>query len=84
LLFWAAWWDSRQAQPAASRYLYPAFSMGLLLWAAFLLADEALIVYAVAASAQATHLRLFIAQLVTLLAIVLLPGADATDPPKAD
>jgi len=81
-LFWAAWWDSRQ--PAASRYVYPAFVVGLMLWAAFLLADEVLIIYAVAVSAQATHLRLFIGQLVTLLAVVLLPDGVATDPPKAD
>jgi hypothetical protein len=39
------------------------------LWAAFVLADEVLIAYSV----EATHLRLFAAQLLTLLAIVLLP-----------
>ena len=40
-----------------------------MLWGTFAIADEVLIVYSV----EATHLRLFIAQLVTLLAIELLP-----------
>ena len=39
------------------------------MWLAFLIADEIFIAYAVAA----THLRLFSAQLLTLLAIELLP-----------
>ena len=43
--------------------------MSLLLWGAFLLADEVFIAYPVAA----THLRLFTAQLATLLAVELLP-----------
>jgi hypothetical protein len=53
-------------------HLYPAFLAGLMLWAAFLLADELLIAYAV----EAIHLRLFVAQLATLLAIVLLPEPE--------
>jgi hypothetical protein len=43
-------------------------SLGL--WAAFLVADEVFIAYAV----EATHLRLLTAQLATLLAVELLPG----------
>jgi hypothetical protein len=39
------------------------------LWGAFLVADEVLIAYPV----EGTHLRLFLVQLVTLLAIELLP-----------
>jgi hypothetical protein len=46
-----------------------AFTAGLTLWAAFAIADEIFIKYDV----EASHLRLFIAQLVMLLAIELLP-----------
>lgn len=49
-----------------------AFAAGLGLWAAFLLADEVLVAYAL----EGTHLRLFTAQLATLLAVELLPGRD--------
>jgi hypothetical protein len=64
-LFWRAWW----AFPGRSA-LYAAFTAGLGLWAAFLVADEACIAYAV----EATHLRLLTAQLATLLTVELLPG----------
>ena len=49
-----------------------AFATGLGLWAAFLLADEVLVAYAL----EGTHLRLFTAQLATLLAVELLPARD--------
>ena len=49
--------------------MYVAFTTALLLWGAFLVADEIFIAYAL----EATHLRLFVSQLVTLLAIELLP-----------
>jgi hypothetical protein len=39
------------------------------LWSAFLVADEVLIAYPL----EGTHLRLFVAHLVTLLAVELLP-----------
>jgi hypothetical protein len=45
-----------------------AFTASLLLWAAFLVADEVFVAYAVAG----THLRLFVAHLLTLLVIELL------------
>ncbi len=65
-LFWVAWarfpTDGRPAR-------YRAFAAGLGLWGAFAVADELCIAYAV----EGTHLRLFTAQLVTLLAIELLP-----------
>ena len=64
-LFWLAW----RLFPSRS-ILYAAFTAGLGLWAAFLVADEVCIAYAV----EATHLRLFTAQLATLLAVELLPG----------
>ncbi len=63
VLFWLACWNYQ------GRSLYPAFAVGLSLWAAFLLADEIFIAYAVAG----THWMLFIAQLATLLAVELLP-----------
>jgi hypothetical protein len=63
VLFLLAWWEYR------GRMLYPAFGVGLSLWAAFILADEVFIAYTV----EATHWHLFIAQLATLLAVELLP-----------
>jgi hypothetical protein len=67
-LFCLAVWRYR-GNGIGRRTLYLAFTVSLLLWGAFLLADEVFIAYAVAG----THLRLFTAQLVTLLAIELLP-----------
>jgi hypothetical protein len=69
LLFWLAW------RTFPGRLLYPAFAAGLSLWAAFVLADEVFVAYAV----EATHWRLFTAQLVTLLAIRLLPEGESGD-----
>jgi hypothetical protein len=62
-LFWLSWRTYR------GRLLYLAFAAGLSLWAAFIVADEVFIAYAVAA----THWLLFTAQLATLLAVELLP-----------
>jgi hypothetical protein len=68
LLFWLAWLRFRGKEE--SRWLlYTAFTVGLMLWSAFAIADELFIAYAV----EGTHLRLFTAQLATLLAIELLP-----------
>jgi hypothetical protein len=64
VLFGLASW-----KPLPSPFLYPAFAASLMLLAAFILADEVLISYRV----EETHLRLFIAQLLTLLAVALLP-----------
>ena len=69
LLFWLACWRFRNRAEGGRRSLYAAFTASLLLWGAFLLADEVFVAYAVAG----THLRLFTAQLVTLLAVELLP-----------
>jgi hypothetical protein len=49
--------------------LYAAFTAGLVLWLAFLVADELCIAYPV----EGTHARLFTAQLATLLSVELLP-----------
>jgi hypothetical protein len=64
LLFWLALLKFRGRRP-----LYAAFTASLLLWGAFLIADEVFIAYAVAAA----HWRPFTAQLATLLAVELLP-----------
>lgn len=65
-LFWVAGWTYRGK---GSALVYGAFTASLMLWGAFLIADEVCIAYPL----EATHLRLFIAQLVTLLAMELLP-----------
>ena len=70
LLFWLACWKFR-GPSASRRSVYAAFTAGLTLWAAFLVADEVFIAY----DLEGTHLRLFTAQLATLLAIELLPDA---------
>ena len=69
VLFWLAWWQTRRQPPATSRLLHAAFFVSIMLWGAFMLADELLMAYKV----ESTHLALFTGQLVTLLAIVLLP-----------
>jgi hypothetical protein len=66
-LFWWAGWKFRSA--AGRSACYAAFTTSLLLWGGFMIADEVCIAYAV----EGTHLRLFIAQLVTLLTVELLP-----------
>jgi hypothetical protein len=67
VLFWRAGWMFRRASGRSARYA--AFTASLLLWAAFMVSDEIFIAYAV----EGVHLRLFIAQLGTLLAVELLP-----------
>jgi hypothetical protein len=68
MLFWRVGWSFR-GRGSGSKAVYLAFTTSLTLWAAFLVADEVCIAYAVAG----THLRLFVAHLVTLLAVELLP-----------
>jgi hypothetical protein len=67
-LSWRAWWAFR-GHGTGRAAVYTAAAAGLSLWAAFILADEVFIAYAV----SATHWHLFIAQLATLLAVELLP-----------
>jgi hypothetical protein len=50
--------------------LYNAFAVSLALWAALVLADEIFIAY----SYEGTHMGIFTSQLVTLLAVRLLPN----------
>lgn len=70
-LFWIAF---ARARATAWKAATTAFAVGLGLWASFVLADELFITYE--SGAEATHLRLFVAQLVCLLAIHLLPDAS--------
>ena len=51
--------------------IYTAFGVGLGLWAAFLIADEVFVAYPM----ESTHFPIFIAQLITLLALYVLPNA---------
>jgi hypothetical protein len=68
VLFWWAGWTFR-GRDSGRTVVYSAFTTALLLWGAFLVADEVFIAYPV----ESTHLRLFIAQLLTLLALEVLP-----------
>jgi hypothetical protein len=67
-LFWWAFAAFR-GKDSGRNVVYAAFTTALLLWGAFFVSDELFIAYAF----EATHLRLFIAFLLTLLAIELLP-----------
>lgn len=49
--------------------VYSAFAVSLALWAAFIVTDEIFIIY----DLEGTHMGIFTSQLVTLLAIRLLP-----------
>lgn len=68
VLFWRASWSFRgRGLPHEAVYL--AFTTSLLLWGAFLIADEVFIAY----SLESPHLRLFIAHLASLMVVELLP-----------
>jgi hypothetical protein len=67
-LFWWAGWGFRR-KGSARKTVYLAFTASLLLWGAFLVADEVFINY----NLESVHIRLFVAHLVTLLAVGLLP-----------
>ena len=62
LLFWRAW-------AAGGRGGVVAFVVALALWAAFVLADEVFMAYTI----EAAHLRLLGLQLLSVLALRLLP-----------
>jgi hypothetical protein len=66
--FWQAGLSFR-GRSSARKPVYLAFTASLLLWGAFLVADEIFVSYQL----ESTHLRLFVAHLATLLAIDLLP-----------
>ena len=62
VLFWRAW-------AAGGRGGVSAFTVSLALWAVFVLADEIFLAYTI----EGTHLRLFAVQLLSVLALRLLP-----------
>ena len=68
LLFWRAGWSFR-GRSSSRTAVYLAFTTSLLLWGAFLVVDEIFIAYEL----ESPHIRLFVAHLVTLLAVELLP-----------
>jgi hypothetical protein len=68
VLFWWAGCTFR-GQASSRKVVYLPITASLLLWGSFLIADEVCIAYPV----EGTHLRLFIAHLLTLLALERLP-----------
>jgi hypothetical protein len=70
-LFWYTLVAFQGVQQSGEPLLYRAFLVSLALWAVFLIADEICLAY----ETEDTHLRVFIAQVVSLLALALLPEA---------
>jgi hypothetical protein len=68
VLFWRALWCHRTGGATTRHCTRTAFTVSLALWGAFLLADEIFIAYSV----EGAHLRIFAAQLITLLVVELL------------
>lgn len=64
-LFWRA-----LGRPREEAALIPPFVVSLALWAIFVVLDEVLLIFET--GAEATHLRLFTAELLTLIALRLL------------
>jgi hypothetical protein len=71
-LFW------RAAREPGGTWLGPAFVVSASLWAAFILLDEILLIFET--GAEATHLRLLIAQILTL--VLLRSGRLLEGPPS--
>ena len=69
LLFWYAFSTFHGMHFPGLRALNMAFLVSLALWAAFMIADEIFMAY----DAEAAHMRIFIAQLLSLLVLHLLP-----------
>ena len=72
-LLWQAFAAFRAGRATTLARVDTAFAVSLALWAAFMLADEIFLAFDV----EATHMRIFAAQIVTLLAIHLLPNGDS-------
>jgi hypothetical protein len=73
VLFWRAAWEP------SGRRLGPAFAVSLSLWGVFILLDEILLIFET--GAEATHLRLLIATLLTLVVVRL--GWPASETPRS-
>lgn len=69
-LFWQAALRSLGSGVLNLEATTPAFAVSLGLWAAFMLADEIFKVY----DGESTHLLIFLAQLVTLVSLYILPA----------
>jgi hypothetical protein len=69
LLFWFALSVFQGLHRPGGNALYTAFLVSLALWAAFIIADEIFLAY----ETEDTHLRVFTAQAISLLVLVLLP-----------
>lgn len=73
VLFW------RAARSGGRTGLGPPFTVGILLWAVFVLLDELLLIFET--GAEATHLHLLIAQVVTLVLLRSEGLREAPAPP---
>jgi len=69
LLFWYAFSTLHGTPFPGLLVLDLAFLVSLALWASFMIADEIFMAY----DAEATHMRIFIAQLLSLLILYLVP-----------
>ena len=79
-LFWRAF-RSYGRRADGWEAVYRSFGTGIGLWASFVLMDEVFIAYEIP-GLEATHLRLFVASIVSLLAMHLLPDALVQRPPR--
>jgi len=64
-LMWQAFTSFRRDGDGSAPVVERAFTVSIALWAAFLLASEGLVAYGV----EATHMRIMVAQLVTVLVV---------------
>lgn len=67
--FWLALFRFNASKPNTLPYLNTAFTLSIFLWVAFLVGEEIFIAYAF----EGTHLNLLVAELISLMAIRLLP-----------
>ena len=78
LLFWRAFRGFKGKDPEIAP-IYPAFTVSLALWAAFMIADEILIAYEI----EQVHRTLFGLELISLLALRLLPDSEPESSPSS-
>jgi hypothetical protein len=71
-LFWRALAEHRRNALGAEDAVRSAFTISLALWAAFMLADETFFAF----DAESTHIRIFIAQLVSLIVVRWLSRSE--------
>lgn len=71
-LFWYSFRQFSGLKGPGLAAVYTAFAVSLALWATFVIADEIFIAYKIA-NLDGVHMGIFTAQLITLLAVRLLP-----------